>query len=349
MNSAERFLTALRGGVPDRVPIFELYIHPKIIDTFVPGGGLPELVETLELDAISSFWMTDGTMSETPVDAETTVDEWGVTWWHGEENKAPIDGPIRNLEDIKHYDPPDPDAPHRLKTFREYVPRFKGKKAVIYQARYGFSWAADLRRFENFMMDLLDNPRLAHELLDITNDFAVRLVRNAVRAGADVIVFGDDIAFKTGLMVSPETFKEFLLPRLIRAVDAVKEEGALCIKHSDGNIWPILDMLVETGIDGINPLEPVAGMDIGEVKRKYGDRFCLVGNIDCGELLSHRSTEEVKQTVKETIRVAAPGGGYIMASSNAIHSSVKPENYRAMIDATFQYGKYPLQLDKKTY
>ncbi|MFQ5858834.1 MAG: uroporphyrinogen decarboxylase family protein, partial [Anaerolineae bacterium] len=342
MNSAERFLTALRGQVPDRVPIFELYIHPDIIEALIPGATLPEFVESMELDAISSLWMTDGTIAETWIDDRTTVDEWGVTWRYGAENRGPIAGPIQTLDDVRHYTPPDPDAPHRLANLREYIARFKGKKAVIYQQRFGFMWAADLRRFDNFLIDCLENPQLVHELLEIANDFAIKLARNAVRAGADAVVFGDDLAFKTGPLMSPMAFKEFMLPRLSRAVEAVKAEGALCIMHSDGNLWKLLDMIVDTGVDGVNPLEPVAGMDIGEVKRKYGDRVCLLGNIDCGELLSQGSVEEVERTVKETIRVAAPGGGYIMSSSNAIHSAVKPENYRAMIEAAKRYGKYPL-------
>jgi uroporphyrinogen decarboxylase len=146
-------------------------------------------------------------------------------------------------------------------------------------------------------------------------------------------------------MMSPAIFKTFLQPRLMRVVQAIQEEGAFCVKHSDGNLWPILDMIVAVGVDAINPLEPVAGMDIVEVKRRYGDRVCLIGNIDCGELLSRGTPEQVTRTVRDTIRQAAPGGGYIMSSSNTIHSSVKPENYRAMIDATHQYGTYPISLE----
>jgi uroporphyrinogen decarboxylase len=343
MNSAERFLTALRGKQPDRVPICELFIHPKIIEALTPGASHADFIEKMELDAINSLWMTDGTIQETRIDDRTTEDEWGITWRYGDEGRAPIAGPIKSLEDARHYIPPDPEADYRLATLREYVARFKGKKAVMYQARYGFMWAADLRRLDRFLMDLIDNPKLAHELLDIANDFAIRLIRKAVHEGADVIVFGDDVAFRTGLMLSPKAFKEFLLPRFKKAVDAVKGEGALCIKHSDGNIWKIMDMVVDAGINGINPLEPVAGMDIHEVKQKYGDRVCLIGNIDCGELLSRGSTDDVERNVKDTIHVAGPGGGYIMASSNAIHSAVKPENYRAMIAATKKFGKYPLQ------
>jgi uroporphyrinogen decarboxylase len=171
----------------------------------------------------------------------------------------------------------------------------------------------------------------------------IEVARKAVRAGADVIILGDDYAGNQGPFVSPAVFKEFMQPRLERMVDAIHKEGAKVIKHSDGNLWPILDMIVDAGIDGIHPIEPIAGMDIGEVKRQYGDRVCVLGNIDCSYLLSEGTTEEVEAAVKECIRKASYGGGHIIGSSNSIHSSVKPENYLAMIQAVKKYGKYPLQ------
>lgn len=344
MDSCERFFTALRGQVPDRVPVFELWVHPRIMEALVPGATWPEFVERMGLDAICSLWIFDGTFKEEPVGEGMTVCEWGVTWRYGEEDRAPIAGPIQSLEDARRYVPPDPDAPHRLAVVEGYVRQFKGVKAVVWEQRSDFMWAADLRRLDNFLIDFLDNPKLAHEVLEIANQFAIQLARNAVRAGVDVVMFGDDLAFKSGPLMSPKVYEEFILPRFRRAVEAVKEEGAFCVKHSDGNLWPILDMIVDTGVDAIHSLEPVADMDIGEVKRRYGDRVCLMGNIDCGELLSRGSAEEVERTVMETIRVAAPGGGYILSSSNTIHSSVKPENYRVMLEAARRYGKYPLQL-----
>jgi uroporphyrinogen decarboxylase len=345
MNSHKRFMTALRGGQPDRVPVFELFIHPQIIDALDPGADLADFVDNFDLDAISSLWMVDGTIREERLTDQITIDEWGVTWQYGDEGRAPIAGPIQSLADIKHYTVPDPDAPYRLETLRKYVSRFKERRTVIYQGRYGFMWAADLRKLDRFLMDMLDNPQLAHALLEMTCDFAIRLATNAIASGADVIVVGDDVAFRTGLMLSPALFREFLLPHFQRFVDSVHAAGALCIKHSDGNIWKIMDMIASSGVNGINPLEPIAGMDIGKVKRIYGDRLCLLGNIDCGELLCRGTPEQVAQTVRDTIRVAAPGGGYILSSSNSIHSAVKPENYSAMLRAAREYGGYPLKLD----
>ena len=127
MKPVERFLTALQGGQPDRVPIFELFIHPQIIEALHPGADLADFVDDFELDAISSLWMTDGTIREDRLDERTTHDEWGVTWRYGAEGRAPIAGPINSLKDVRRYEPPDPYAPHRLINLKRYVDRFKGE------------------------------------------------------------------------------------------------------------------------------------------------------------------------------------------------------------------------------
>ncbi|MGD0878340.1 MAG: uroporphyrinogen decarboxylase family protein [Anaerolineales bacterium] len=344
MNSAERIFAALRGQTPDRVPALEWFVHPKIIEALFPGASWPDFVENIGLDAMSALFLYEGTFKEVPIGPKKLLSEWGVTLGITDEHSAPIDGPIKTLDDAKHYLPPDPQASYRLGNLPAYVQRFKRQKAVIWCQRAEFMWAADLMRIDNLLISFIENKRLAHEVLDIVNEFAIALARRAVRAGADVIMLGDDYAYNSGPMMSPGIFKEFIQPRLAKVVQAVKEEGAFCIKHSDGNLWPLLDMIVETGVDAINPIEPVAGMDIAEVKRKYGSRVCLVGNIDCGDLLSNGTQEDVTRSVKETLLKGAPGGGYIMSSSNTIHSSVNPENYLAMITATHKYGQYPLEI-----
>ena len=98
--------------------------------------------------------------------------------------------------------------------------------------------------------------------------------------------------------------------------------------------------LLDAGFDGIHPIQPQC-MDIGQMKEDFGKRTCLLGNIDCGFLLVQGTPEEVRQSVKETIAQAAPGGGYIISSSNSIHPGCKPENYLAMVEAAREYGHYP--------
>jgi uroporphyrinogen decarboxylase len=208
--------------------------------------------------------------------------------------------------------------------------------------RAAFMWSAYLTGLDNLLLYFATDPDFAHALLDKVLEANIAVARRAVRAGADVIVLGDDYAHNSAPMMSPAHFREFVQPRLQRMVAAIHEEGAFCVKHTDGNIWSILDMIVEAGPDGINPLEPVAGMDMGRAKAEYGHRACLVGNIDCGELLSHGSVEQVERAVRRCIADGALGGGFILSSSNSIHSSVKPENYLAMVRAGQRFGAYPL-------
>ncbi len=343
MNSYERVMLALQRREPDRVPIAEFVISPKIIHALYPQArDQADFEELAELDSAScgpSFLRGE-------LDASGGyTDEWGVYYRPTTEVlDHPIRGPVESWEDLIRYTPPDPNAPHRLGRLPEIVARFKHKKAIFFHQRAAFMWAAYVNGLDNLLVNFLADPEFAHSLLDKVLKANIQLARNALRAGADVIMLGDDYAGNKGPMFSPSVFREFLAPRLKMMVDAVHEGGGRVIKHSDGNLWPILDQIIDTGIDAINPIEPVAGMDIGEVKSKYGHRVAVVGNIDCSHVLSEYSTERVEAAVIECFRKGSPGGGHILSSSNSIHSAVRPDNYAAMIAAAKKYGSYLLRL-----
>jgi uroporphyrinogen decarboxylase len=163
----------------------------------------------------------------------------------------------------------------------------------------------------------------------------------AAEAGADVVVLEGDLSFNTNTLMSPDQYRRFLKPFHSEVVRSAHEQGLKIIKHSDGNLWPILDDLLEAGFDGIHPIQPQS-MDIKEVKAHLAGRAAVLGNIDCSFLLPFGSEQEVEETVRTTIRDAAPGGGYIISSSNSIHPGVKPENYIAMVKAARRYGAYPI-------
>jgi uroporphyrinogen decarboxylase len=107
---------------------------------------------------------------------------------------------------------------------------------------------------------------------------------------------------------------------------------------------PIIDIIMDSGIDCIDPIDPVAGMSLAHIKKTYGDRVSIKGNVDCANTLVYGSVEETIEETKNCIRTAAPGGGYILSSSNTIHASVKPENYLAMLDTLKKYGNYPIEV-----
>lgn len=338
MNSYERVMRALTLKQPDRVPIVEWMIHPHIIDVLEPGLSELEFMAK-HLDAVPAWQV----MQEKDCGNAAIIDEWGIKRKYLEQRYGiPFDFPIQKETDLKHYKPPDPGANYRLDILREVVDRYKGEKAIVFFLETVFTYAWGLVGLEELLVAFKINPDFAQQLLDISFNYFIQLAKEAVRAGADAIVCGDDLAYKTGLMLSRKDFEKFLLPYYKKMIDTTHQEGAYFVKHTDGRVWEILDLFIDAGIDAINPLEPVAGMDIGEVKKQYGDRVCIIGNIDCGDLLSRKSVHEVEQIVKLTMQVAAPGGGFILSSSNMIHASVKPENYKAMIDTAKRYGGYPV-------
>jgi len=342
VNSYERVMTALELREPDRVPIVESAISPHVIKALCPQArDRNDFEEMMGLDAVWAVVQFDKVSENAD---GTYMDEWGVLYKPSPEvQDHPIKGPIENVDDLARYVPPDPDAPNRLGNLPQLVARFKSRKAVFFLQRAAFMWSVFLNGFDNLLMNFLLEPEFAHRLMDMVLDKSIQIARNAVRAGADVIVLADDYAGNDGPFFSPAVFREFVLPRLQRMVDAIHEAGGKVLKHSDGNLWPILDSIVDTGIDALHPIEPVAGMNIGEVKRRFGDRVCLIGNIDCSYVLPEGSLEDVEAAVKECILKASPGGGHIISSSNSIHSSVKPENYRKMLEAVKKYGEYPIR------
>lgn len=185
------------------------------------------------------------------------------------------------------------------------------------------------------------DPSFASEALRVIANREIEIAKTLLDEGAEVIIEGADVAGKTGPFMTPKHFKEFILPNLRSAVQAVKKKGAFLIKHEDGNYYPILDDIVDSGVDAIHAIEPLAGMNIGVVKKRCGDRVCLCGNIDCAYTLVNKSQADVIAEVAACIDDASMGGGHILTSSNTIHFGVKPENYLAMIRAARRYGRYP--------
>jgi uroporphyrinogen decarboxylase len=159
-------------------------------------------------------------------------------------------------------------------------------------------------------------------------------------AGLDILVIEDDIAMDKGPMLSPEHFKEFINYYNRQIVEQAHQKGLKVVMHSDGNLWPLLDTLLETGYDGLNPLEPQAGMAMAEVKSYCGDKICLLGNIDSVDLLPNGNSKQVEQAVIQTIEDGAAGGGLIICSSNSLHPGVNPENCITMFQAVRKHGQY---------
>lgn len=360
MNGYERMMAAARRRRPDRVPVWELIINRPVIRALCPelltperasryergsqGGFLlqADFVEAEDLDGITVF--EDGEVEW--LGEDTYRDEWGITW-RVPESGIPycVEHPIKSEADLDVYRAPDPDAPHRLKSLEMAVERFKGERCIVFLGHEAFEFSHYLYGMEALLMDYALNPSFVERLSRLVMDYKRRVLERAAQVGADILCTGDDYAHNLAPIMSPAHFERFLLPCLKEAVGVAHDHGLPFLKHTDGNLWPIIDMIVDAGIDVLDPIEPVAGMDIGRVKELYGDRIALAGNVDCGHLLPRGTPEQVVEAVKETLAKGAVGGGLILASSNSIHPSVAPENYRAMVRAAREHGAYPLDPD----
>ncbi|MDD2707386.1 MAG: uroporphyrinogen decarboxylase family protein [Verrucomicrobiae bacterium] len=339
MTSRERLQTALKKGKPDRVPLLEFIVDSKVVHAAMPDcHDAADFMDRAGFDGVccgAQFAKThefpDGRY----------IDEWGVTYLAGPEAVAhPLEGPIRTLAEAKSYTPPDPKASHRLKTLEELVHRYKGRRAICFHHRAAFMWSAYLMGMDNILADFLLEPEKVEIILDKVLNANIALVRRAIRMGAEIVTLGDDYAHNFGPMMSPKIFGHFLLPRLKKMIESIHEEGALCIKHSDGNIYPLLEMIVSAEPDGLNPIEPAAGMDLKTVRQKVGNRVCLVGNIDCSHLLPFGEQKQVRDAVLKAIKDAGGGGGFVLSSSNSIHSACRPENLMTMVRACHEFGAY---------
>lgn len=342
MTNRERAEIALMPGTPDRVPIFELLIDPAVMHGMLPGCSYVEFVQRFDLDIALT-----GTPSENyrkvVVDGTRKIfrDEWGVLRRFSDQTVPfPVRGPVRGDADLADYTPPDPRDPYRFTGLIKLLEAFKGIRLVGMHVHDAFSYPSYLLGMDELLAAVIQRPELVRKLVRIGVDHTKELMTKARSLGAELFVFGDDYAGAGGPLMSPHHFEELFLPGLREVVEAAKDMGALAVKHTDGNLEPILDMIVSTGIDGLHPLDPEAGMDIRRVKERYGSRICVIGNIDTGGLLTESTPGEVDEAVRRAILETAPGGGYIISSANSIHARVKPGNYRAMLEAAVRYGNY---------
>ena len=168
------------------------------------------------------------------------------------------------------------------------------------------------------------------------------LQKKAIACGAHGILVSDDMAYNTGTLLSPAMLRKLFFPALKTLAARIKAEGALVFLHCDGNITEILQDIVDCGFDGLHALQPSAGMSLQAVKQDYGDRLCLMGNIDLDYTLPFGSPEEVRQAVKKAIESAAPGGGYILSTCNILTQDIPAINALAMYEAAEEYGRYPI-------
>jgi len=359
MNSRERILKALNCEKPDRVPIAEIYINKPIIvamakrlfndslDIEVAEEDYQEnekisnlfcrLTEDLGIDATFS----DISIGMEKIDENTARDKFGVLYKLSEQGEpVVVSGSINSLDDLNGFNMVSKLKETDFNSLKYKVEKLGEGKAHFINIVDPFKISWRLRGgMQNLLLDYALQPKLALSLAQVATDYCLAAIEIASEIGADVVVLQGDLAGSETTFMSPAHYKELLKPFQKAITDFTHQKGLKLLKHTDGNIWTLIDDFIEIGFDGIHPIQPQC-MDIKKVKEYVAGKLCIMGNIDCEELLPFGSIDEVNKSVKDTIELVASDGGYIISSSNSIHPRVNPENYIAMIKAAKKYGSY---------
>jgi len=340
-----RFLTAVGGGIPDRVPQAEIHIDTEIKE-LVLGHPISTLQDEVDFWVEAGYdyvfvsttgqLITDRTSEEPLSDrpsGSVHVHRWAISGcgqvpnWQGFESHSWIkEGEV------------DYSAVDGL---RGLLP--EGMLAVANQGPL-YSGVCRLMGLESFSSALYEDPDLISAIYEKVGGLCVKIVEaNAQKEWVGAIGLGDDIAYDKTLLTSPAVFRQYALPYYRRIGEICRRYRKPLIYHSDGNVLPVIDDLVQdVCISALHPIEPKA-MDIRQLKRDYGSRVALMGKVEV-DLLSRGTPDEVAAHLEELLRDAAPGGGYLLGSSNSITYYVPLGNYRAMLDTLEQFGSYPISL-----
>ena len=351
MTKRERFLTALTGGTPDRVPIGDYLFSRKLlkkelnrVPQLYEADAQVQLASKLGLDCmwipINGFC---GTEEEVHAEGEKYEDEWGVSYLkNGWPIMAQIDVPIKCREDWERYTMPSPNAPHRLRMLEAGIKANTDDLAIIAGLLGPFTmmyWY--LMDLENLSLLIYDDPDLVHEMIEAFVQWALASAARAVdQGGVDVFSISDDWGSTRALLMSPTHLREFFVPPMRKLVQGLKSIGKPVILHNDGQIWDVLDDLVDTGINGLHPIERAAGMDLAKVKERYAGRLCPVGNVDNKFTMTNGTPAQIEEEVKACLSIGMPGGGYILSTDHSIHDGMPYENIMAYLEAARKNGRY---------
>ena len=348
----ERLRRAVRRQEPDRVPLVELLVEFPIQRRF-----LGRQVTADDLQGQVEFWsragydyvpLVVGMMRPGKVTRDSAISrvlcdalqKEGIDI-ADERNWNPEYTPfIQNRRRLELF-PWDAAAQIDISAFHAVAPLLPpGMKVVAVCGKiYTLSWM--LMGFENFAESLLADEGFAGAVIEKIAGIQMRALEKVLDsphvAAAWVV---DDIAHTQGPMVSPGALRDHIFPHYRRMAARCHETGRLFFMHSDGNLTSVMEDLIGLGVDALHPIDPTA-MDIAQVKQRWGEQLCLFGNVDT-ELLRSGTPQQVRERVRQLLRVAAPGGGFGLGSGNSVPEWAQLENYNAMRQAAIEWGHYPI-------
>ena len=341
--SFERFRKALYCQQPDRVPLAEVLIDEGAKEDFL-GKPLNDLATDLEFHIKAGY---DYLLLGRRISGFPPLYNAARLHNYYETQRSVVEpgakkGVIRDWNDFSNY-PWMKKADLDLHIFDEAEKVLPKEMKIVRYLGPVFQLTWILMGFECFCYKLAEDPPLVEAVFEkVFNTIFGELEDALQREAVGAIWYVDDIAVKDRLMVSPVFLRKVFFPRLKMIGDCCKKRGIPLIYHTDGDIRTVLQDIIDAGVNGLHPIDPTA-MDIYEFKKKLAANMCVIGNVDVDMLECSNPQEVIEDTLKH-LKSLGPGGGYALGSSNSIVRTVKPENYRAMLETTLKYGTYPIQI-----
>lgn len=349
MTSRERVLAAVNMTEPDRVPM-NFHGNQWVLQRLHAALGTTthrELLERLGSDIVDLRGTVDPKYvgpvpfsQELPGGIRQSI--WG---WRQRTVQAAV-GPEETYVDfpLAAADSVAGLAAHRWPApdwfdFSDFGTRLKDWQgfAVMATGASVLQHPSFLRGIDNLMVDMAVHPEMAHFIMGQFTEFYLGYFDRMLTAAAgriDILRQADDLGTQRALFFSPDMFRAFIKPRTARLVDLAHSHGVKFMFHSCGAIRPLIDDLIEIGVDILDPLQAAAdGMDPAPLKEQFGSRVCLHGGVDTQYLLPQASPEEVSEEVRRRIEILGACGGYILSPCHVLQLDVPVENIIAMRDA----------------
>lgn len=337
MTKKERVLAAINHKESDKIPKGEICIEGKLANKLL-GTDYPLDYQHYERDCkvrkllnIDLINLGDWPCEEIGKDEKGNRlfrSIYGYEFAFSGMSKHIVKPPVEDIEDADKYTIPD-----IKRVSGEIIKKFKDTTDFFIFGQIGgpVSMLDEMFGMEDYMIYAMTNTNEMISIGEKVIEHEIAKAKLFIDNGADGVFFADDIAFNTGIFLPPKIMKQMVYPFYKEAVKQIKNyKDVPVFFHSDGYIMDALDIIVDSGFDGLQSIQPSAGMDIGEVKKRYGDILCLMGNIDLDQVMTFAEPNEVKRVVKETIDIAAHGGGFILSTCNTLINAIPPENALVM-------------------
>ena len=370
MTSRERVRLALSHEQPDRVPVdfggivtsftygaYNRFIeHFRIRDPQARIGGFKVMVDTdeeilrlLGADFRNIYFSPTGDKWKTNLLADgTMVDFWGIRYCDVGDYFEMRQHPLKNatLQDLECFPWPDFSDPAAYRGLREKAEQLHRNTpyALVGTAAVNILERAQwLRGIEEFLVDLLVNQEFAVALMDKMMQLLKQFLDNYLEAVGDyieVMCMGDDLATQNRLVMSPELYRKLIKPRHAEAYAYIKKKTkAKIFHHSCGAVYPLIGDFIEIGLDILNPVQPrAAGMDRARLKKQFGKDLCFWGGIDIQHTLPHGTPQEIRDEVREAVRVLGKNGGYVLGPAHNVQSDVHPQNLLLLAQTAVEAG-----------